>query len=152
MQPKLIELQPFTLSGISIRTSNSEQAQPSKATIGGLWQQFMGQGLADKIPDKLSDSPLYGVYSDYESDANGQFTATVAVAVSTATPAFDTIEVSGGRYLVFEARGAIPQSVIEAWGRIWSFFDASKEWKRRFAADFELYRNQDMVEIHVGIE
>ena len=152
MQPKLIELQPFTLSGISIRTSNSEQAQPVGDSIGGLWQRFMGQGLADKIPAKLPDSPLYGVYSDYESDANGQFTATVAVAVTAATPAFDTIEVGGGRYLVFEARGAIPQSVIEAWGRIWPFFEASKEWKRRFAEDFEVYRYPDMVEIHIGVE
>ncbi|HLY96978.1 MAG TPA: GyrI-like domain-containing protein [Sideroxyarcus sp.] len=152
MQPRLVELQPFILSGISIRTSNSEQVQPSKATIGGLWQRFMGQGLADKIPDKLPDSPLYGVYSGYESDANGQFTATVAVAVSAATPAFDTIEVGGGRYLVFEARGAIPQSVIDAWGRIWPFFESSKEWKRRFAEDFEVYRNQDKVEIYIGIE
>ena len=152
MQPRLIELQPFTLSGISIRTSNSEQAQPFRETIGDLWQRFMGQGLADKIPDKLPDSPLYGVYSDYESDANGQFTATVAVAVSAATPAFDTIEVGGGRYLVFEARGAIPQSVIEAWGKIWPFFETSKEWKRRFATDFEVYRNPGVVEIYIAVE
>lgn len=152
MQPKLVELQPFTLSGISIRTSNSEQAQPFTETIGGLWQRFIGQGLADKVPAKLPDSPLYGVYSNYESDANGQFTATVAVAVSAATPAFDTIEVGGGRYLVFEARSAVPQSVIEAWGRIWSYFAASKEWKRRFAEDFELYRGPDKVEIYIGVE
>jgi predicted transcriptional regulator YdeE len=152
MQPRLIELQPLTLSGISIRTSNIEQAQPDKENIGGLWQRFMGQELADKIPDKLPDSPLYGVYSDYDSDANGQFTVTVAVAVSAATHAFDTIEVSGGRYLVFEARGLIPQSVIETWGKIWSFFEASKEWKRRFAEDFEVYRDQNIVEIHIGVE
>jgi predicted transcriptional regulator YdeE len=152
MQPKLVELQPFTLSGISIRTSNSAQALSSGETIGGLWQRFIGQGIADRVPDKLPDSPLYGVYSDYESDANGQFTATVAVAVSAATTAFDTIEVGGGRYLVFEARGAIPQSVIEAWGKIWPFFEASQEWKRRFAVDFEIYRNPDMVEIYIGVE
>jgi predicted transcriptional regulator YdeE len=152
MQPRLIELQPFILSGISIRTSNCEQAQPIKETIGGLWQRFIRQDLANKIPNKLPDSPLYGAYSAYESDANGQFTATVAVAVSSAAPTFDTIEVGGGRYLVFEARGPIPQSVIEAWGKIWTFFEASKEWKRRFAEDFEVYRNPDRVEIYIGVE
>jgi predicted transcriptional regulator YdeE len=152
MHPKLIELQPFTLSGISIRTSNSEQTQPFKETIGGLWQRFMGQDLANKIPGKLPDSPLYGAYSGYESDANGQFTATVAVAVSAATPTFDTIEVGGGRYLVFEARGPMPQSVIKAWGRIWPFFEASKEWKRRFAEDFEVYRSPNAVEIYIAVE
>jgi predicted transcriptional regulator YdeE len=103
-------------------------------------------------PQQLPDSPLYGAYSAYESDAKGQFTATVAVAVSAATPAFDTIEVGGGRYLVFDARGPIPQSVIEAWGKIWTFFEASKEWKRRFAEDFEVYRNSDMVEIYIAVE
>ncbi len=152
MQPKLIELQPFTLSGISIRTSNSEQAQPSKETIGGLWQRFIGQDLANTISNKLPDSPLYGAYSAYESDANGQFTATVGVAVSAPTSAFDTIEVDGGRYLVFEARGAIPQSVIEAWGKIWPFFATSKDWKRRYTTDFEVYRNSNVVEIYIAVE
>jgi len=152
MQPKLVELQPFTLAGISIRTSNSEQSQTLKKNIGDLWRDFFGQDLANKIPNKLPDSPIYGVYSAYESDANGPFTATVAVSVTAASPAFDTIEVSGGRYLVFEARGAIPQSVIEAWGKIWSFFATSKEWKRRYAVDFEVYRNSDVVEIYIAVE
>lgn len=152
MQPKLVELQPFTLSGISIRTSNSEQSQAFKKNIGDLWRDFFGQDLANKIPNKLPDSPIYGVYSAYESDANGPFTATVAVSVNAAAAAFDTIEVGGGRYLVFEARGAIPQSVIEAWGRIWPFFAMSKEWKRRYDVDFEVYRNTDVVEIYIAVE
>lgn len=152
MQPKLVELQPFTLSGISIRTSNSEQSQAFKKNIGDLWRDFFGQDLANKIPNKLPDSPIYGVYSVYESDANGPFTATVAVSVTAAAAAFDTIKVGGGRYLVFEARGAIPQSVIEAWGRIWPFFAMSKEWKRRYDVDFEVYRNTDVVEIYIAVE
>jgi predicted transcriptional regulator YdeE len=152
MQPKLVVLKPFVLSGISIRTSNSEQSQSFKKTIGDLWQDFFGQDLANKIPNKLPDSPIYGVYSAYESDANGQFTATVAVSVSAASSAFDTIEIGGGRYLMFEARGVIPQSVIEAWGRIWQFFATPKEWKRRYTADFEIYRNSDAVEIYIAVE
>ena len=152
MQPKLVELQPLILSGISIRTSNSEQSQAFKKTIGDLWQEFFGQNLVDKIPNMLSGSPIYGVYSAYESDANGQFTATVAVPVSAASSVFDIIEVSGGRYLMFEARGAIPHSVIEAWGKIWQFFATSKEWKRRYTADFEVYRNSDVVEIYIAVD
>lgn len=152
MQPKLVELQPFTLSGISIRTSNSEQSQTLKKNIGDLWGDFFGQDLANKIPNKLPDSPIYGVYSAYESDANGPFTATVAVSVTAGASAFDTIEVGGGRYLVFEAQGDIPQAVIEAWGRIWPFFVTSKEWKRRYDVDFEVYRNTDVVEIYIAVE
>lgn len=152
MQPKLVELQPFALSGISIRTSNSEQSQSVKKNIGDLWRDFFGQDLANKITNKLPDSPIYGAYSAYESDATGQFTATVAVSVSAASATFDTIEVSGGRYLVFEAHGAIPQSVIETWGKIWPFFGASTEWKRRYAEDFEVYRNSDAVEIYISVE
>ncbi len=37
MEPKLIEIQPFTVSGISARTLNSDEAQPSKAKLPGLW-------------------------------------------------------------------------------------------------------------------
>jgi predicted transcriptional regulator YdeE len=152
MQPKLVTLTPCTLTGISIRTSNSEQSQSLKKNIADLWQDFIGQDLANKIPNKLPDSPIYGAYSAYETDVNGQYTATVAVSVTAASPGFDTIEVSGGRYLMFEARGAIPQSVIEAWGKIWSFFATSTEWKRSYSVDFEVYRHPDVVEIYIAVE
>ncbi len=36
MEPKLIEIQPFTVSGISVRTLNSDEAQPLKAKLPGL--------------------------------------------------------------------------------------------------------------------
>ncbi|MDQ3172840.1 MAG: GyrI-like domain-containing protein [Acidobacteriota bacterium] len=152
MEPKLIEIQPFTVSGISVRTLNSDEAQPSKAKLPGLWGQFFGQGLADKVPNKLAESPVYGVYSAYESDASGQYSVTAGVSVSKASPAFDSIEVSGGPYLVFETKGPMPQIVIENWARVWSFFETSKEFKRSFTIDFEVYRGPDEVAIHIAVE
>ncbi len=86
MEPKLIEIQPFTVSGISVRTLNSDEAQPLKAKLPGLWGQFFGQGLADKTPNKVAESPVYGVYSAYESDVSGQYSVTAGVSVSKASP------------------------------------------------------------------
>ncbi len=152
METKLIEIQPFTVSGISVRTLNSDEAQPLKAKLPGLWGQFFGQGLADKTPNKLAESPVYGVYSAYESDASGQYSVTAGVSVSKASPEFESIAVSGGRYLVFEAKGPMPQVIIETWAVVGSFFERSKEFKRAFTTDFEEYRGSDEVAIHIAVE
>ncbi len=92
------------------------------------------------------------MYSAYESDASGQYSVTAGVSVSKAAPEFDSIEISGGQYLVFETKGAMPQVVIETWARVWSFFETSKQFKRGFTTDFEVYRGSDEVAIHIAVE
>lgn len=152
MKPKSVEVQPFAVSGISVRTLNSDEAQPSKAKLPGLWDQFYGQSLAEKIPNKLAKSAVYGVYSAYESDASGQFTVTAGVSVSKASPEFDSIAVNGGQYLVFEAKGPMPQVVVDTWAKVWSFFEASNDFERSFTTDFEMHRSSDEVAIHIAVE
>ncbi len=77
---------------------------------------------------------------------------TAGVSVSKASPEFESIAVSGGRYLVFEAKGPMPQVIIETWGGVWSFFERSKEFKRAFTTDFKAYRGSDEVAIHIAVE
>lgn len=151
MGHKQLEVQPFRVSGLRVRTLNSAEQQAATARIGPMWQRFFVEGLADKIANKTPDSKVYGVYTRYESDASGAFDVMAGVAVSDAAPGYETIEVQGGQYLVFDAKGPLPGSVIEAWGRVWAYFDGHPEVKRRFATDFEAYTGPDTVSVYIGI-
>lgn len=152
MEPELVEVRPFTVSGISVRTVNRDEADLATAKLPGLWGRFHSEGVAGKVPGRSSDPNVYGVYSAYESDKTGAYTVTAGVPVSETPPEFDSVEVAGGRYLVFRAQGPIPRCVIEAWGRVWSYFESSKEHRRMFTTDFEAYSGPEEVTVHVAVE
>ncbi|MCX7078771.1 MAG: GyrI-like domain-containing protein [Pseudomonas sp.] len=151
MEIKQLEVSPFTVSGLRVRTFNSAEQQAGTARIGPMWGRFFAEGLFDKIAHKQPESLVYGVYSNYESDASGPFDVTAGVAVAAPAAEFKTIEVQGGQYLVFEAKGPMPGCVIEAWGQIWAWFNENPQTKRKFATDFEAYTGPDSVAVHIGI-
>ncbi|NVZ99596.1 GyrI-like domain-containing protein [Pseudomonas gingeri] len=150
MDVKRVEVAAFQVSGPQVRTRNEDERCAETARIGGLWGGFFAEGLAERIANRQPDSRVYGVYSGYESDASGYFDVTVAVAVTTPAPGYPTLEVQAGPYLVFEGRGAMPQTVIDTWGRIWSYFEQHPG-QRRFATDFEVYTGPDSVAVYIGI-
>src|SRR5687768_1458175 len=82
MEPKLRQIAPFIVSGISIRTSNSAESDSSTAELANLWDRFFGENVAANIPHQSPDSPIYGVYSEYESDVDGLYTTTAGVRVA----------------------------------------------------------------------
>ncbi|KAF1021362.1 MAG: hypothetical protein GAK37_03477 [Pseudomonas sp.] len=141
----------FRVSGLKVRTRNTDEAAPGSAKIGPMWGRFFSEGLYTSIPGKQADSPVYGVYSAYESDANGLFDVSAAVATDAPAPGFESLMVEGGRYLVFEARGPMPGAVIDAWQQIWSYFQQPGAQARAFATDFETYVADDLALIHIGI-
>ena len=151
MEVKQLEVLPFTVSGLRVRTLNDNEQQAGTAKIGPMWGRFFADGLFDKIAHKQPESLVYGVYSHYESDASGPFDVTAGVAVTAPAPGFQTIEVQGGQYLVFSAKGPMPGCVIEAWGHIWAYFSEHPQTQRKFATDFEAYTGPDSVAVHIGI-
>lgn len=151
MNPTLVSAQPFVVSGLSVRTVNRDEADPARAKLPGLWGEFYGRHLPDEIPDRTAESLVYGVYSDYESDATGPFTVTAGVRVSAAAPDYASARVRGGRYLVFESRGAMPQAVIDGWSAIWRYFEQPQQYERLFATDYEEYRGPDHVAIFISV-
>lgn len=153
--PKTIKLETNRLVyGISVRTTNNDEFNPSTAKLSALWGQFYTDGLFNKIPNKSTDSPVYGVYSDYESNEKGAYQVTAGVAVDDGLQGseFTEVQVQAGEYLVFENSGELPQAVIDTWMQVWTFFEANPEIKRRFATDFELYLSDKDVAIYIGIE
>ena len=72
--------EPFYVVGISVRTSNENQ-QAAK-DIPALWQRFMSENIADKIPNKSSNK-VYAVYTDYESDHTKPYTTIIGYKADT---------------------------------------------------------------------
>lgn len=134
------------LSGLTIRTKNSNEMLPSTAKIGPVWEKFFNE----VAPSLQKDSKLYGVYSNYESDASGEFDVTVCTNEKIAQ--LNTITLKKGKYLIFSAKGKMPEVVIETWKEIWNFFSAeNNKFQRSYFTDFEYYKNGEEIEIYIGI-
>ena len=141
----------FRVAGLTARTTNREENDPTAARIGALWNRFFGGESEWTASHRTADARIFGVYSGYESDAHGAFDVTVGVAVSDAAGAAAAANVEAGDYLVFEGQGEMPQMVIDTWQRIWRYFDAHPTITRRYRSDFEAYDGPDKVAIHIGI-
>jgi predicted transcriptional regulator YdeE len=127
---------------------------PETARLGALWGRFFQEGIAGQVADQVPGSPVYGVYSDYESDVNGPYTVTAGVQIAPKATGGDElthVDVVGGEYLVFEGKGPMPQVVIDTWLEVWDYFSQATEFKRAYTTDFELYKGTDEIAIHVSV-
>ena len=63
------------------------------------------------------------------------------------------LEIASGDYLVFEAKGEMPQVVIEAWGNVWNYFSSEDaKHTRAYTSDFEVYKSDSEVAIYIAIK
>lgn len=148
---KFLQINEKLINGISIRTTNANEFNPETAKIGGLYQDF-----DKKVPvDYKNGARVYGVYYNYESDHSGQFSVmagTDKLSESSKEP-LEQVSLTKGDYLVFEAKGEVPQVVIETWGEIWDYFsNTDAEYQRAYTTDFEYYKSQDEIEIHISVK
>ena len=141
-----------TIVGISVRTSNAEEMKPGGGQISKLWEQFYGEVLNNKV----DGSPIYGLYTNYESDFTGEYTVLAGVEVESEMQASKELEIHnlvGGKYLVFKAQGEMPQIVVETWGKVWEYFSSSEaRYVKSYTSDFELYENQSEISIYIAVK
>ena len=157
--PRTVHIDAFQVTGLSVRTRNSDENDPATARIGALWDSFFSHSWERHLPAVGHDGRLFGVYSAYESDAHGAFDVTVGVATDPGAGAagyaggekIRRTPVLAGTYLVFTGAGPMPQMVIDTWGAIWAYFARNPQVQRRFGTDFEAYSGPDQVAIHIGI-
>lgn len=152
-----VEMKSFTVHGLSVRTKNANEMQPATAKIGQLWGDF----YQHIIPKLKVASLSYGVYSQYESDFNGEFDVLAGADSASVMDAadregLDSVVITAGTYLVFSKKGAMPQAVIEAWGDVWAYFSAKDcPHQRAYSTDFEQYRSMsemsEMSEVDIYI-
>jgi len=147
---KIVQLSSKTITGLQVRTKNEDEMNPKVAKIGALWQDFFAN-----IMSTLGETPppLYSVYSNYESDAHGEFDVTIGAEEVKQTKERASVSLKEGKYLCFTAKGELPQAVIETWGEVWAYFaDENCKDVRVYKTDFEKYISQDEAEIYIGVE
>ncbi len=127
-------LEAFHVIGIFVRTTNVHNK--ALKDIGDLFGNFMGQHIMGKIPDKISDD-IYCVYTDYESDYNGPYTAIIGCKVSSLNnipPGLIAKTIPDSKYEVYKSTGKLSISLAKTWEGIWN-----ADINRRYSADFDIY-------------
>ncbi|GKS11618.1 GyrI-like domain-containing protein [Paenibacillus chitinolyticus] len=132
----------FRLAGVSVRTTNAAEAGP-EGKLPQLWQQFFGSDIASR-PGIENPHLIYGLYTDYESDASGEYTALLGHEISEettdgASSGLQFADVPAARYMIFETRkGPVKDVVPQLWHEIWAYFQNAAE-QRTYTGDFEVY-------------
>ncbi|WP_312029560.1 GyrI-like domain-containing protein [Paenibacillus sedimenti] len=122
MNPTLVNLEGFQVTGISARTSNAQEAE-GQGAIPKLWQTFYEQQVSFKIPYSVPNSPTLGVYTDYENGVNGLYTMLIGLKAADITDVpvgLSTTTIPAGKYAVFTTeKGPVYQNVPACWAAIW---------------------------------
>lgn len=125
----------FTIVGISARTSNENGK--AENDIPQLWQKFMAEGVAHRIPNKVDDT-IYAIYTNYEGDHTKPYTIVIGCNVSNLDniPEDLTVKmVPSSNYTKFTAKGDLTKdAVINTWMEIWN-----TDLKRTYTTDIEIY-------------
>lgn len=159
MSSRAVQLEGFTVIGIATRTNNAREAS-ADGVIGKQWTRLMQEDVLAKIPGKL-DHSIVALYTDYESDHNGEYTFVLGSKVSSPANVPEGMvakKIPAGRYAVFTSgRGPGQKVVSELWMKINSLSKSSLGGDRTYRADFEMYderaadpRNLQM-DVYVGI-
>ncbi len=143
------EVENLMLSGLSTTTNNENESNPETAKILQLWQDYEEKNILGATFNKSKNFYMYGVYSDYESDVNGNFKVTVAVEV---TKPKNAMVIKKQRYLVFKKTGELPEIVLDCWKDIWEYFENDAKYERAYTIDFEKYSKETEIEIYVSIK
>lgn len=128
-------IEKFSVIGIAVRTSN-ENGQAAQ-DIPALWNRFMTEQIAEKIPGK-KDQSLYCIYTDYELDHTRPYTTILGCRVdnlNTVPAGMMGKTIDGGKYVRYVAEGNITHgSVFDEWTKIWN-----SDLQRTYTTDFEFY-------------
>ncbi|WP_444907939.1 GyrI-like domain-containing protein [Microbulbifer sp. SSSA008] len=145
------ELEGLELVGFYTRTKNANESDPKTAKITPMWDRFG----AEAAPKLRGNPKVFGVYSNYESDHTGFFDvyACSDMLSKDMSEDFKSIQILPGKYLMFSAKGEMPQVAIDLWGEVWSYFAAEDcPHQRAFTTDFEQYVDGNEVQIAISIK
>lgn len=137
----VIERAELLVVGFAVRTTNADELDPSRTKLQALWQRAGAPGAFAHVPGRL-DENLYAVLTDYESDHNGAYTQIVGVGVRTVPrlpEGMVAVRVPGGKALKLEARGPMPQALIDGWQQVWAHTETGAQPARSFGTDLEVH-------------
>jgi predicted transcriptional regulator YdeE len=135
---EITNLSCFDVVGIAVRTTN--QNGQSQKDISELWTKFMDNDVMNQIASRVSDD-IYSVYTDYETDHTGPYTAILGcrvIALDKIPDGFTSVSIPAGCYNAYHLEGRFPDNVGEAWQQIWK-----NACGRKYTADFDLYNTDE---------
>lgn len=144
------EVSGFEATGFVIRTTNADEVDPSTAKIGELWAKFD----TNAAPNLTEKSNVFGIYTNYESDFKGAFDVIACSDTLSPETLPDSVKVNvtSGKYVTFSASGEMPQTLIDLWGEVWSYFSAENcLYERAYTTDFEYYKSAHEVEVSIAV-
>lgn len=162
MKKQKIQLPEITLIGLTERTNNKNEMNPETSKIAKLAGLYWGNQVANTIQHRAKPGVTYAVYTDFESDENGEYTYFIGEAVESLEgqdlSQFKTMKIPTSDYQRFTTdSGQMPEIIIAAWQAIWTMNENDFGGKRRYLADFEIYDeraadpNNAVVDIYIGI-
>lgn len=163
MQKEITNLSAMKLVGITTRTNNAQifESDPSTNKIAATVQKYFHDSLAEKINARKNPGTTFCVYTDYESDVNGDYTYFIGEEVSSfdqIADGFETLSIPAENYAKFTNQpGPMPTVCVDMWQKIWAMNPAELGGERSYIADFEVYdeRSKDhsnvTLDIYIGI-
>ena len=164
MQKATVTLTELKLVGITTRTNNSQifEKDPSTNKIAATGQKYFHNGLAEKIKDRKNPGTTFCVYTNYESDVNGDYTYFIGEEVTSfeeIDKEFETLTIPVQNYEKFTNQaGPMPTVCIDMWQNIWKMNASELGGERAYIADFEVYdersvdHNNVTLDIYIGIK
>ncbi|MBI4429051.1 MAG: effector binding domain-containing protein [Ignavibacteriales bacterium] len=154
MIPRITHRTESKIIGVEVRTSNELEKLESSARIPHAWKRFHEE--KETIPGRKSEKSALGVYTSYHPERRGEYSLLAAAEVNALDNIPDGMSgkiVPSGKYLVFAAKGPMPQVVVNTWAQIWKYFSNGSPFKRAYTVDLEVYdeSKEDEVEIHIAI-
>ncbi len=149
MKYELVELEEKLVVGLSSRTSNHDPKMPE--IIGGLWNDYYQKGVYQGIKNKANGKSIC-LYSDFESDLNGKYDATICCEVDCEDEKENSLvvkKIQAGKYAKFVVKGHMQRAVVEFWMKFWQM-----DFDRSYTTDFEEYQggsDMDNTEIHIYV-
>ncbi|MEO0472744.1 MAG: GyrI-like domain-containing protein [Bacteroidota bacterium] len=135
-----VQIESFNIIGISVRTTN--QNRQAYQDIAALWARFMGEQIAERIPNKI-DQSIYCLYTNFESDHTGEYDTVLGCKVSSlfgVPEGMVGINIDNGPFAAITAKGDLTKGLLyETWSNIWDM-----DLDRSFITDFEVYGEKAM--------
>lgn len=162
MNKTIITLPEVKLVGITARTSNALEMNPETSKIGATMQKFFASGMQAQIFGRKNPGTTFCVYTNYESDVNGDYTYFIGEEVTSfenIDKEFETLTIPAQNYAKFTNQpGPMPTVCIDMWQAIWKMNAVDLGGVRAYIADFEVYDHrsqnpeQAVLDIYIGIE
>lgn len=148
--------------GIKVRTNNKLETYSLEGKIFPIVKRYFHENIAKDIPNRVHPGTTFCIYTDYESDYEGDYTYFIGEEVKSFDDVpldLETLTIPVQKYTKFtNGPGSMPDVVRKPWQEIWQMPPAELGRDRSYIADFEVYdeRSRDhqniILDIYIGIQ